>query len=306
MKIGLALGGGGARSLAHIGVLRFLEEENVKISSISGTSMGALVGALYALRHNADYVERIIKEQFDKYKKDVLSLKIYGSRSSIEGKNLFLEKPFRFVKDIYLWNLRIVKPYLVHPRPFFRIFRNILRNYKFKDCEINFLCVAVDIIKGEALVITEGPLFKGVAASCALPGVFPPLNTKYGLLVDGGVLAPLPAGYLKNDTDFVIGVSVEDDLKSSRSIKSSIDMLFTVDRIRYRKIVSDNKKESDFLICPPVSQYSWSDFDKIDEIINAGYVEAKRRRDSLMKAIGKAHWLSFLGLRRKPHCAPAP
>jgi len=301
MRIGLALGGGGARALAHIGVLKFLEEEDIRINYISGTSMGAVIGALYALNPNAGYVEKAIKNQFNKYKEDILSLKAYETHSSVEEKKLFLEKSFRFVKDIYLWNLKIVKPYLVKPRPFFKIFKGLLRNYSFKDCKIPFLCTTVDIIKGQVLVIRGGSLFKGIVASCALPGVFPPLHTKYGLLVDGGVLAPLPAVYISNMVNFVIGLSVEGNFNSERNIKNSIDVLFTVDKVRYKKIIDDNKKDADFIIVPCVSRYPWSDFDRIDEIIESGSKEAKSQQRNLMRAIRKTRWLSFLGIRRKPH-----
>ena len=295
------MGGGGARALAHIGVLRFLEEEKIKISYISGTSMGAVVGALYALKPNADYVEKAVRSQLDRHKEDILSLKAYDTHSSAEEKKLFLEKSFRFVKDIYLWNLKIAKPYLVKPRPFFKLFKKLLKDYKFKDCEIPFLCTTVDIIKGQALAIRGGSLFRGVVASCALPGVFPPLRTKYGLLVDGGVLVPLPAAYISNTVDFVIGLSVESNIGSAKDIKNSIDILFTVDRIRYKKIIDDNKKDADFIISSKVSRYSWSSFDCIDEIIESGYKEARRQQKNLMKAVSRRRWLSFLGIKRKPY-----
>jgi len=304
MKIGLALGAGGARALAHIGVLRFLEENNIKISCVSGTSMGAVIGALYALNPKASYVERAIKDQFDMYKDYIISLKAYETHSSVEDKKMFLEKSFSFIKDIYLWNLKIVKPYLVKPRPFFKIFKNLLKSYRFKDCKIPFLCTTVDIIKGQALAIRGGSLFKGVVASCALPGVFPPLHTKYGLLVDGGVLAPLPASYIKSYADFIIGLSVEGNLGPARNIKNSIDALFTVDKVRYKKIVDDNKKDADFIIAPAVSHYSWNDFDSIDAIIESGYKEAKRQQQSIMRMIRKARWTSFFGIKRKPRLSP--
>ena len=124
MKIGLALGGGGARGLAHIGVLKALEELKIKIDFIAGTSMGAVIGGVYALRPDAHHVAEVIQHELEEYKKELSSLKSFSSRSSVEEKKIFLEKSFSFAKDLYLWNLRIVKPYLVNPKPFFKIFRN--------------------------------------------------------------------------------------------------------------------------------------------------------------------------------------
>ncbi len=294
MRIGLALGGGGARAFAHIGVLRALEEINLKVDYIVGTSMGAVIGGLYALNPQVNLVESLVREFLDRYKKDIFSLASYGTDYSVEEKKLFLEKSFRFVKDLYLWNLRIIKPYLVNPRPFFRIFRGLFKSSKFSDCQIPFLCVAVDLFEGEVVVIKSGSLFRGIVASCALPGVFPPLRVKDSLLVDGGILMPLPARVLKPYVNFIIGVSVEGPLNLSKNIKNTIDILFTVDRIRYKSIIEQNKREADFIFSPSVSSYVWSDFKNIDKIIEEGYRETKRKMNNFRKKIVKLRWLPFL------------
>ena len=300
MKIGLALGGGGARALAHIGALKALEELNIKIDYIAGTSLGALVGGLYALKPDARLVENLIKDSLHRYKNEINSLKSYGADSSVEDKKLFLEKSFRFVKSVYLWNLKIVKSYMVKPKPFFRIFKSLLKNYQFGNCKIPFLCAVVDIMKADVAVIDKGSLFKGVAASCALPGIFPPVKTRNNLFVDGGVLAPLPARMITGYVDFTIGVGVEESFHfSPDSIKNVLDMLFTVDRIRYKKIIEQNQAAADFLIMPDVANYSWSDFGCFDDIIEAGYVQTLKKKSLLLKAIARAKRLSFWGIKKK-------
>jgi len=299
MKIGLALGGGGARSLAHIGVLKALEEANIRIGGVSGTSMGAVIGGLYALNPRVSWVDKSLREFLDKYKKDISLLKSYGTSSSVEEKKLFLEKSIRFVKDLYLWNLRIVKPYLVNPKPFFRIFKELFKKYHFKDCVIPFLCTAVDLFTGEEVIIKSGSMFKSIIASCALPGVFPPLRVKERLLADGGILIPLPAKVIRPYVDFVIGVSVESALNTSKDIKNALDVLFTVDRIRYKAIIEENRKEADFIISPSVSSYTWSDFDCIGEIVREGYLETKKNINILKRKISKQRWLSFIRFKRK-------
>lgn len=299
MRIGLALGGGGARALAHIGVIRKLEELRIKIDFIAGTSMGAVVGALYSLTKDIDYVEKAIKELLKRYEKEILSLKNYAARSSVEEKKLFLEKSISFVKDLYLWNLRIVKPYLVEPKPFFRVFKGLFKQHKFKDCHIPFLCIAVDLLKGEVVVLKEGSLFKAIAASCALPGIFPPFKTKDSILADGGVLMPLPAKVLKTYVDFIIGVAVDEDFVPPQNLKNILDILFTVDRVRYKKIIEDSRRFAHILLLPKVSHYIWCEFDNIDGIIAEGERVVAENRSILYRMINKYKCLSILGIKPK-------
>jgi len=149
VRIGLALGGGGAKGFFHIGVLKALTSLGIKIHSISGTSIGALIGALYALHLDAEKVEEVTLNILNKYKREIEALKSYGGSSDVEEKRLFLEKSFDFVKEIYLWNLRIIRPYLVNPKPFLRVFRELLGLATFNECKLPFQCSAVDLIKGE-------------------------------------------------------------------------------------------------------------------------------------------------------------
>jgi len=299
MKIGLALGGGGARALAHIGILKALEALKIKIDFIAGTSMGAIIGGLYSLRPEANHVEKAIKDNLNKYKKDVLVLKTYSATSLIEEKKIFLEKTFSFVKDLYLWNLRIVKPYLVNPKPFFRIFKDLFKNYTFRDCKIPFISCAVDILKGEVVSIKEGSLFKAITASSALPGIFPPLKVKDKILVDGGVLMPVPAYVLIKKANFIIGISVEERFQPPQNIKNALEMLFTADKIRYSKITKDNLKQVDFLLRPSVSSYTWGDFDVADEIIELGQKEMFAKKEELVKILNKTKLFSLFGIKRK-------
>lgn len=293
MKIGLALGGGGARALAHIGVIKILEELDIKIDFISGTSMGAIVGGLYALNPKAQILEEMIRGSLNKYKKDLASFKSYTMGSSVEEKKMFLEKAFNFVKDLYLWNLKIVKPYLIDPKPLSRVLKDLFKDSTFNDCKIPFIATAVDIITGEIITLDSGSMFRAVVASSALPGVFPPLKVKNRVLVDGGALIPLPASILKDRVDFIIGVSTEQKFKPLQDIKNALDVLFTVDRLRYLKVIEYGLKDSDFIITPNVGDYFWSDFDAVDRMISDGADEVSRKKKLLLSALKKAKILSI-------------
>ncbi|MCK4809580.1 MAG: patatin-like phospholipase family protein [Candidatus Omnitrophica bacterium] len=285
MKIGLALGGGGARGFFHIGVLKVLETLNLKINFISGTSIGALIGALYSLYRDSHQVQLKTLEVLAKHRKNIDALKIYSSSFNVEEKKIFLERSFNFVKKFYLWNLRRVRPFLVHPKPFLKFFNDLFGTTTFEDCKIPFSCSAVDLIRGSAVFLDKGPLDKAVMASCSIPGVFPPLRTGNKLLVDGGVLMPLPSVFLKDKVDFILGINLQPLWVAPVNIKNAIDIMFITDCIRYRKIIEDTLENADFLISLENSSFTWGDFDKAEEFIKLGEKEMLSRKDDLIKAL---------------------
>jgi NTE family protein len=160
-KIGLALAGGGARGLCHIGVLKALESENIKIGAISGTSMGALIGAIYSSGTTIEELEDYVSS-FDWKSYLLFSDITFSGKGLINGKKIetILE---RFLKD-----------------------------KTFDQCNIEFNCVAVDILERKKIVITSGTLKEAIMASISIPGLFNPVVLDGRVLVDGGVMEPLP------------------------------------------------------------------------------------------------------------------
>ncbi|MCM8823388.1 MAG: patatin-like phospholipase family protein, partial [Candidatus Omnitrophica bacterium] len=210
-----------------------------------------------------------------------------------EDNKLFFDKSFRVIKDLYLWHLRIVKSYLVNPKPFYRLYRQLFKEYKFSDCKIPFSAVAVDMCKGETVAIEEGSLLKSIAASSALPGFFPPVKIGEKIFVDGGVLMPLPSEVINDKVDFVIGVNLNERFLCLPQVKSVLDTLFIVDRIRHNKIVEEGVKYCDFVISPPLYNYTWADFEDAEAIIDIGYEEASLKREELLGKLKEARFLTF-------------
>jgi len=178
VKIGLALASGGARGAAHVGVLKTLEKEGIEISAVAGTSIGAVVGGAYAAGLS---VERMEREWLD--------------------------------TDL----LRVIKSFLpTFPRAglssggeFSKELHRLLGDIRIKGLEISFAAVATDIDTGEAVVIREGPLYEAIRASASIPGVFHPVQWNGRLLVDGGLVEPLPVRICRGlGADFVIGVDI--------------------------------------------------------------------------------------------------
>ncbi len=300
MKIGLALGGGGAKGFFHIGILKALERLGIKIDYIGGTSVGALVGALYALYKDAGYVERRALQILEKFEKEIFNLKNFSASSEVEEKKIFLEKTFNFVKELYLWNLRMIKPYLVNPLPFVEIFKELFGRKTFKDCSIPFVCSAVDLYTGKASYIRNGLLYKAVLASCSLPGIFPPLKVGDKLYVDGGIVVPLPVEPLKKEVDFVIGVNLDAPWEVPKEVKNALEVMFLVDRIRYKKIVEETLKEVNYILYLKGKGFCWTDFDKAKLFIELGEKEIldnKERLIKILKKFSRGRWFKKL-LRR--------
>lgn len=177
-KIGIAFGGGGARGFAHIGILQVLEEEGIEVSCISGTSMGSVMGALYAL---GVPLEKMAKAATGFGKKKFLSLR----------------------------NINILNESLIKAKDPERVLDELVGDKTFEDCKIPFRAVAVDIESGEPVTLETGPLKPALMASSAIPFVFPPVFHEHRVLVDGGLVNNVPVGALKKcDADITIGVNI--------------------------------------------------------------------------------------------------
>lgn len=301
MKVGLALGGGGARGFAHIGVLEVLEKERIPIDIISGTSMGAVVGALYARDRSVKLLKDKIFSLVHREALRELEEKFSPSQGEDKTRIHKIRKTFLFVKEVYLWNLRIVKKWLIDYKPFEVLFKEAVGNLTFSDCKIPFLCVATDLIEGEEVCLEEGLLYEALLASSALPGIFPPLKLNERFLVDGGVLGTLPVDSLREKkTDFIIGVSL-DKRRRLRFLRSSLDIILSVDEIRYDKLNQISASKADFLLEPDTSDFGWADFSHIEEIIDKGREEAEAKITQLKKRLKHRRFFPFI---KRPRTGP--
>lgn len=179
-KIGLALGSGAARGLAHIGVLKALIEEGISIDMIAGSSMGALVGACYARKGEiAELEESVLR---------------------IDWKQLLqLADP----------NLALMLKGFIHGQKVKELLKTIIGDIEFKDLKIPFAVVATDVNTGEEIIIKEGPVIEAVRASISIPAIFMPVKLKHRFLIDGGIVNPVPVSVVKDmGATFVIACNV--------------------------------------------------------------------------------------------------
>jgi len=293
-KIGLVLSGGGAKGFAHIGVLKVLEEQGVEISYIGGTSMGAIIGGLYASGYSATQIDSIFHEtDFDALLSDFIpraSKNFYEKRNdeiyafTLPFNKLRIGIPTALSKGMYNYNLLNKLTYKVrHIRDFNKL-------------PIPFLCVATDIETGEEVLLNKGYLAQAMLASGAFPTLFSPVEIDGRLLVDGGVTNNYPIEEVKKlGADFIIGVDVQDDLKDRKSLKDATRILVQISNLQMIDKMKKKIKETDIYIKPDITKFSVISFDQGRDIIKKGE-EAALSVIEKIKAVGD----STLALKKFP------
>ena len=268
-KIGLVLSGGGAKGFAHIGVLKVLEEAGVKVDYIAGTSMGAVIGGLYASGYSATQIDSIFyNTDFDELLQDYIprsSKSFYEKRNdqmyalTLPFDKLKIGVPIALSKGMYNYNLLS------------KLTHKVRHIRDFNKLTIPFLCIATDIEKGEQVILKEGYLAQAMLASSAFPSLFSPVEIDGKLLIDGGVVNNYPVEEIrKMGADIVIGVDVQDDLKDRNSLKDATRILVQISNLDMIKIMKDKQKLTDIYIKPEVSDYGVISFNEGQEIVKKG------------------------------------
>lgn len=269
LKVGLVLSGGGAKGFAHIGVLKVLEDAGVKIDFIGGTSMGAVVGGLYASGYNAAQLDSIFREtNFDELLSDYIpraSKNFYEKRNddlyalSLPFNDFKIGIPKALSKGLYNFNLLS------------RLTRNVRYIRNFNQLPTPFLCIGSNIETGEQVILDRGNLAQAMIASAAFPSLFSPVEIDGKLLVDGGVTNNYPVDEIKKlGADVIIGVDVQNDLLDRYSLKDATKILVQITNLHSIEKMKENVKKTDIYIKPDIKNYGVISFDKGNEIIVKG------------------------------------
>lgn len=268
-KFAVALGGGGARGLAHIGVLKVLDQYKIKIDAISGCSMGAIVGGLYAYFGNAEAVEEFVIHTIQSEKYQELGIDKIGKRNKDEIGN-YLEQFFDFIGT----SIHILKA--INKTSYFdedltnEIF-DFIPDVSIESLKIKFFAVASDLITGKKIIFSSGSLRKALQASSAIPGIFPPVKFKEHLLVDGSVIDLVPVKLLKvSGYEKILAIDVVKSLENPNPPKNILEILYRVESISSFHLSSVQLSDADVLVNPEVREYNWSDFNYAKEIILEG------------------------------------
>jgi len=247
-KVGLALGGGAARGLAHIGVLKTLQEEGIPIDMIAGTSMGAIIGAFYAYTQDIDLIKNLAVET---------------------GKHRI-----RFFTDLTIPRTGILRWKWVEDK-----LKGVIGGVRFEDLKIPFSCVAVDIDNGEEIILDKGLVWDAVRASATVPIALSinPWQGRY--LVDGGVSNPVPVSVLKQmGADFIIAVNVlhetvdtvEEPIKKKVREHTIFSIMTKTVYIMSYRAIGTSLREADVVIEPDLRGIAFTDFQRAEECFKLG------------------------------------
>ena len=300
-NIGIALGGGGVRGLANIGVLKAMEESGIKPDVISGTSMGAIVGALYADTLSASGTESTIRgvlssEEFIRQVQKLGSLS--GGTDMDRG---FFEKMFDTAKKGYAFYRFMTKDSVVSQAAYEQI-EKLVPEKNFSDLKLRFACIALDLVSGNTVIFRSGSLRTAIRASSAVPGVLPPVGMDGRMYVDGGWAESVPISAVKQlGAHFIIASDVTRDItaiEAKTDLKNSMDIMLRANDIVRSSMNMLRTKEADFVIHPEVGDAPWSAFENLDAYITSGYKAAKMAMPSLKKAILKFKVTGLLRLFR--------
>ncbi|MFT5079121.1 MAG: NTE family protein, partial [Patiriisocius sp.] len=239
-KVGLVLSGGGAKGLAHIGAIKAIEEAGIQIDYIGGTSMGAIVGSLYASGYNAHQLDSIFNTvDFETLIRDEIP----------RGSKTFYEKneTDRYALTLPFDNFKLGLPSGISKGQnaynlLSRLTLHVREHEDFSALPIPFLCVATDLETGEAVILESGYLPKAVVASGALPTLFSPVTIDDRILIDGGVVNNYPIDELRaKGMDIIIGVDVQDDLRESKEINSAIQVMVQINNFDTQRNMQEKR-----------------------------------------------------------------
>lgn len=287
-KIGLVLSGGGAKGIAHIGILKAMEEEGIRPDYIAGTSMGSIVGGLYAIGYSADELETIVRTiDWDQ----VLSNNIPLTYISYEEKEYYN----RYLLELYFENGGLSLPSgLIEGQ----MLSEMLSHYtwpstqyeSFDDFPIPFRCIATDVSTGKEIIFRDGPLSEALRASMAIPTAFTAAVLDSTLAVDGGVLNNFPVEeVIAMGADIVIGVNVSGGFEPAEDIDNMVGILLQISMIPSLERLDEQIELCDIYIKPELKDNSTGSFANYEEIIELGDIAGEENRikfRELAKKIG--------------------
>ncbi len=283
-KIGLVLSGGGAKGFAHVGALKVIEEAGIPISYITGTSIGSIVGGLYAMGYNASTLETIIGRQN------------WETLLNNEPKRAFIPAITREEQSRYLISLPVKANKVSIPegvltgQKVMELFTYLSYGYHdhsdFSQLPIPFKCIAADISTGQEVILDRGYLPKAMRASMSVPAVFAACEIDYRMLVDGGIINNFPVDRCREmGADIIIGIDIGDDLMTKEKIQTLPDMISQLTLLMGFERSKRNSKNVDILIRPDISGFSASSFktEAARELMQRGEDAARKVLPALIR-----------------------
>ena len=286
-KVGLALGGGAARGLAHLGVLKVLEDAKIPIHIITGTSLGALVGGLYASQPDAAYWMGRVEQFLSGFQSRKTRLEFIRKLEEVDDNCGFFTDMANLVRKSFFWGVTATKSAFISEKEYEEFLYPLIPDIAIEETQIPFGCVATDIQKAARVLYTQGSLRRAISASCALPGIFPPVRDGDLLLVDGGWVECLPARSARDmGAQVIIGVDVSSETPRFTG-GSGLDIILRSDAVTRIYLNDLLLADADVLIHPNVDGCQWADFSGPRELFRAGEKAALESLPAIRTAVHK-------------------
>lgn len=272
----VALGGGGARGLAHLGALQAIQEGGFCVRRIVGTSIGSLVGGIYAAQPNlaasmAQVINYVTSPEFNEKQDSLCGASPRADMAATSGMLAWYDR----IKS-YLWARSLLsrvfrRRSLLSGKVIEEVIEQLVPDIDIKDTQIPLSVVAVDLKSGHQVVLEQGSLRRAILASTAIPGIFPPVEWDDMLLCDFGVLDSLPTLVASGfGNELVIGVDVGPSIQRVEECESALHILLRMDEIGERLYRRRSQEIADILIQPEVGRFQWFDFSQPEQLIQTG------------------------------------
>jgi NTE family protein len=296
VKIGLALGGGGARGLAHIGVLKVLERENIPVACIAGTSAGSIIAAMYCQLESAGDVEERIRNFVSGDRFREMTRRFSPAQKKDMSRQGWLDRTLTFVKRQYIVTRAFRQLGLLDRSGLESAIRALIVDEDIRDSKIPLAVVATDLWKGEDVVMTRGSLRRAVSASAGIPGTFPPLEMDGRCLVDGCVINMVPVHETRDlGADRVIAVDVTRELVRPPAFQNGLEVMFRADEITNYRLNEFHLEKADVVVRPKMGDTHWAEFTRLDELIRLGEEAAEEKLADIRRLLlpDRRRWFRF-------------
>jgi NTE family protein len=284
-KVGLVLSGGGAKGMAHIGAIKVIEEAGIPIDYVVGTSMGSIIGGLYAIGYTPEQMDSMVRKQDWSF---LLSDRILRTDKNMAEREV--DEKYLISVPFNKKSIQDVTGGLIKGQNISNLFSELTLGYHdsidFNRLPIPYACVSENIAKGEEYVFHQGVLSTAMRASMAIPGVFTPVRLDSMVLIDGGVVNNYPVNIAREmGADVIIGVDVQSELKPANELETATAILAQLIDLMGQEQYLKNLKETNVYIKVDVKGYSAASFTQVavDSLIHRGEEAAQENRDALIR-----------------------
>ena len=292
----MALGGGAARGVAHAGVLVELEKAGIPIDIVVGTSIGAVIGGMYAISPNADDVRAKLLGFFSSRDFQALRVDFMESTKNDERRGILRRLAQTMRKSIF-FGISVTRLSYLSQEVLEKEISLLIPEMDFSETQIPFSCGATDLNNNDVYYFNEGSMRRAIVASCSIPGIFPPVVYDGRHLIDGSWAVQNPVARAREmGADFVIAVQIETEGDEELEMKNGLDVVLFGNRATRRTLARLQLEDADWVISPNICDVHWADFGKAAECLDYGCKEAVSAIPALKSKLRGKRIRKFFGL----------